>query len=443
MGQKRFLGQRESRLLIFILLASVALRLIVAIYLGDSVPPAKDETSYSVLATRLADGFGYSFPEPWYPFAMAEEPTAHWSFLYTAFVAAIYAITGPHPIVVRLASAVVGGVLLPWMVYRLSRRSLPGRRRVALIAAGCAAVYAYFVLFAAQLMTETFFITCVLWSLERALALDRFLVSREGDWLELIAGLGISLGLATLFRQSIMPWIVVLFLWLLWRANRAGRTKAVLPSLAGVSLIVLLMLLPFTVRNYRAYGDFLLLNSNAGYALYSAQHPLHGTSFEAFEAAPLPSDLFGIAQNEAQWDRALMVRGIQFILDEPLRYMRLSASRVADFFMFWPSSETIFVNNVGRVASFGLFLPIMIYGLWLSRSRWTELQLLYLFMIFYTLLHVMTWAMIRYRLPVDAVLLIFAAIALAKVSRRWPKWRKQQLDGPLADDENTALGHSN
>jgi branched-subunit amino acid transport protein AzlD len=118
-----------------------------------------------------------------------------------------------------------------------------------------------------------------------------------------------------------------------------------------------------------------------------------------------------------------MARGFEFISDEPIRYMRLSISRIADFFMFWPSRETTFVNNLGRVLSFGLFLPLMIYGLWLSRSRWRELQLLYLFIVFYTVLHLMTWSMIRYRLPVDAVLLIFAAIALTKLTATLKIWR--------------------
>ena len=78
----------------------------VALYLGDTVPPAKDERSYSVLAERLATGHGYSFPTPWYPFTAADAPTSHWSFLYTAFVAAVYAVAGPHPLAARLVQAV-------------------------------------------------------------------------------------------------------------------------------------------------------------------------------------------------------------------------------------------------------------------------------------------------------------------------------------------------
>jgi len=162
--------------------------------------------------------------------------------------------------------------------------------------------------------------------------------------------------------------------------------------------------------------------------MYSAQHPMHGTSFQAFEAAPLPTDLRG--QNEAQLDRELMQRGIQFVLAEPGRYLLLSASRVPIYFEFWPTAGSSLVDNIGRVASFGLFLPFMVYGLWLMLKHagikavggWrafalTPMALLIGFIGFYSVLHIFTWAIPRYRLPVDAVAIVFAAPGLRDVVR--------------------------
>jgi len=409
--------------LIAILIVAIVLRVLVAIYLGDSTPPAKDESSYSLLAGRLAGGYGYSFSEAWYPFAPAGAPTAHWSFLYTAFIAAIYALVGFHPLAVRLITAVAGGILLPLILYRLTRRVLPERPNLALIAAACAAIYAYFVLFSAMLMTETFYIVAILYSLERAIALEQQLKAGERPGWKLLFGLGISLALATLLRQAVLPWVVILFAWLLWSGRRHNNLQQAIRSLLICGFILLLFILPFTIRNYLVYGDFLLLNSNAGYALYSAQHPLHGTSFQAFTAAPLPADIDPLPENEAQWDNALMRRGIEFIFEDPGRYILLSFSRAADYFMFWPSSETSLINNIGRVLSFGLFLPVMIYGLLLSRHKWRRFELFYIFILFYSLLHLMTWSMVRYRLPVDALLLIFAALGILDLINRVPALR--------------------
>jgi hypothetical protein len=54
-------------------------------------------------------------------------------------------------------------------------------------------------------------------------------------------------------------------------------------------------------------------------------------------------------------------------------------------------------------------------GGWRNFST-TPLALLLLFMIVYSLMHVLTWAMPRYRLPVDAVAFSFAALALYSLS---------------------------
>jgi hypothetical protein len=394
---------------------------------------------------RLLEGHGYSFDEGWYPFTPPDTPTAHWSFLYPVFVAAIYAVFGVHPLAARVVQAVLGGLLVPWMVYQLAQVAglsafKPTCRSgakpdeegdhgsaVPLVAAAVAAVYGYFILNAATLMTETFYIVTLLWSLIEGLRLEQRLTEGRKVPVTPILRLGLSLGLAALLRQSILPWVPVLFLYLLWRAWQAGRFRQLLPSLTLAGLIIMACILPWTYRNYQVYDQFLLLNSNTGYAMYSAQHPMHGTSFSEFEAAPLPDGMWG--RSEPELDRDLMQRGVQFVLDEPGRYVLLSLSRLRAYFEFWPTPDTTLLHNVGRTGSFGLFLPFMLYGLYLSSrqqqrmiappgelsGRQTpDLGLLYLFIPFYTLLHVLTWAMVRYRLPVDAVLMPFAALAITE-----------------------------
>jgi hypothetical protein len=449
----------SRRWLGLILATSVLVRVGVAFYLGDVVDAPlllTDQRSYHALGARLLGGHGYSFERPWYPFTPADIPTAHWSFLYPLFVAAVYAVFGVHPLAARVVQAVLGGLLLPWVVYRLARTvfrpssSLPVSRRMGegeegwggggedrllpFVAAAIAAIYPYFILYAATLMTETFYIVILLWSLDEGLRLGQRLRQRGDIPLALPLRLGLSLGLAALLRQSILPWVPVFFLYLLWQGWRARRFKETVRPLATAGLILAACILPWTYRNYRVYGQFLLLNSNTGYAMYSAQHPMHGTNFREFDPAPLPE---GLAGNEAQMDRELMRAGIQFVLDDLGRYLLLSLSRMRAFFEFWPTPDTTLLHNIGRTGSCGLFLPFMLYGLYLSVRRqpsaiaspnepsgqriW-DLGLVYLFIAFYTLLHVLTWAMVRYRLPVDAALLPFAALALHDLYARGQRW---------------------
>ena len=143
--------------LLLILLLSLLLRGAAAVYLGDEVvvlPGTSDQLSYHHLALRVLDGHGFSFGEDWWPATRADEPTAHWSFLYTLYLVAVYGIFGPHPLVARLLQAVIVGLLQPWLIYQLGRQLF--NQKVGLWAALLTAVYAYFIYYAATLMTEPF-----------------------------------------------------------------------------------------------------------------------------------------------------------------------------------------------------------------------------------------------------------------------------------------------
>ncbi len=67
------------------------------------------------------------------------------------------------------------------------------------------------------------------------------------------------------------------------------------------------------------------------------------------------------------------------------------------------------------------FCRSLLYGLVLA-VREPEFRdrnlLLFLFAAFYTLLHLLTWAMIRYRLPIDAALMPLAALAVSDLAPR-------------------------
>jgi hydrogenase/urease accessory protein HupE len=70
----------------------------------------------------------------------------------------------------------------------------------------------------------------------------------------------------------------------------------------------------------------------------------------------------------------------------------------------------------------------MVYGLFHGFTRRSReragikpLVLLAGFMLAYTVIHLLTWALIRYRLPVDATLLLFAGLGAQEITTRWWK----------------------
>ena len=137
----------------------------------------------------------------------------------------------------------------------------------------------------------------------------------------------------------------------------------------------------------------------------------------------IPPELLPL--NEAALDKALLGRGIQFVIDDPARIFWLSVSRTREFFKFWPSADSGTISNISRVGSFGIALPFILFGLWVAvTSEWRSrdgyqrsgILLLLSFVIVYVGIHLVSWALIRYRLPVDAVLLVFASLGIHKLT---------------------------
>jgi hypothetical protein len=59
------------------------------------------------------------------------------------------------------------------------------------------------------------------------------------------------------------------------------------------------------------------------------------------------------------------------------------------------------------------------------------LFLFYLFIVIYAGIHVLTWTLIRYRLPIDALLVIFAGLGITDLLTRIPKlnqWIQQYIE---------------
>lgn len=410
-----------------ILAVSVLLRVAVAFAMGDTVvelPGVFDQISYHNLALRVLGGHGFSFGELWWPITRPDAPTAHWSFLYTLYLVLVYSLFGPHPLAARIVQAVLVGILHPYITYRLGERLFG--KTIGWLAAASVAVYVYFFYYGAALMTEPFYITAILFSLWFGVQLSEN-TDKQRD-LPLGLALGLSLAVTLVLRQVFLLFIPFLFLWIWITRFRLSRSLPIVSTILSVALIAA-CILPVTFYNYQRFGRFVLLNTNSGYAFFWGNNPIYGTKFIPILStdeyrAMIPAEVRQL--DEAALDQELLKRGVQFVMNDPERYVLLSLSRIPPYFMFWYSSDSSTLSNVSRIGSFGLFLPFMLYGLLLGIRRsgrfwqlvFSPYGLLMLFALVYSGVHILTWTLIRYRLPVDAVLIPFAALALHDLYER-------------------------
>jgi 4-amino-4-deoxy-L-arabinose transferase-like glycosyltransferase len=354
--------------------------------------------------------------------------------LYTLYLTILYALFGIQPLIPRLVQAVVVGGLQTYFMYRIGEETFS--KRVGMIAAAISAFYIYFVYYSGALMTEPFYITSILCSLLLAIQLGK----KDDKSSEIKFGLflGIALGIIVLLRQVFLLFIPFLFLWI-WTARLKRRLGFPIVSTVLSLAFVVICILPASLYNQSRFGRFVLLNTNSGYAFFWGNHPIYGTHFIPILPLDMPSYQELVPPeirhlDEAALDQELLRRGVQFVIDDPQRFVLLSLSRIPAYFVFWPAAGSGLISNVSRVASFGITLPFMLYGLFLAGKRIASERgnlfinvftspagLLILFAIVYSTVHLLTWALIRYRLPVDAVLIPFAALAVSDLYSRFNK----------------------
>ena len=230
-----------------VLIAALLPRLFVAIAWAKE--PVWDGHYYHFGAERIARGLGYS-EDVLVRGLLVWKPWVHYPVGYSAFLGFFYRIFGSELVVAPVLNAVTGA-LLAGVVHRVARYYLrPNRARIA---AGITALHPGLIAYSAAVMTEPL---AALLMLGAALCALHF----RGRW-QAIAYAGVLLGLASLVRPSSLvaaPLLILTQPRPLWQA--AARA-------AAASVVALLVVLPWTLRNCARLDGCALVSTNGGWNL--------------------------------------------------------------------------------------------------------------------------------------------------------------------------------
>lgn len=244
--------------LVALVALALALRLIWITYATADPTDGRfnDSVFYHLIAAYLAEGGSYTSP-----FTLL--PTAHFAPGYSFFLAGLYWIFGPHITVAEIANAVLGastvGVLYLLALWLFDSKT-------ARIAATLLAVFPGQVLFASVLFSEPLFTFAFILAIVLMVAAgDR---ARSGGWYWLLA-FGVAVGVAALIRGAGLSLLIVApvywaLSWRDWRTSLGWSAVAV--------AVTVLVLLPWTVRNYRTMDSFLLITSSTGLNFWTGHH---------------------------------------------------------------------------------------------------------------------------------------------------------------------------
>lgn len=402
---------------------------------------AGDEVEYHLLAKNVAAGNGLTYD--------GKELTSFRPPLLPGFLAAVYTIFSHSYVAGRIAVALVGASL-PVIIFWATLIYVDDLR-CARIAALLAAVYYPFIKLSGLLISDAPFTALAL----LFLCVFGLMLRKQKKTIVLPIAGGVLLGLCLLCR----PTVLLLPFWLLLLVGYVRNKKLFLRNLGLVTFFAALTISPWTVRNFFVHRQFVPVSTQGGYAFWQCHNelPSDGTvgtnpTIQRNLRQALPpllervrggervetifqeilnwrgkayvywlgeeeSDLHEEFRDlsEVETDRLLFAKALGAIKTHPKRFiLRVTKTAVK----FWdPYSDPTFGTNVRRYnIAYGCVLPIAFLGLAHLHRRRRLPYVLLVFMLNFNFIVAVFYYEERYRLAVEACLLIFAAVGAAKLT---------------------------
>jgi len=245
--------------------------------------------------------------------------------------------------------------------------------------------------------------------------------ARTTHWL-LFGALG---GIAALTNPSVVSIWPFLLVWAILRQRKAR--PRVLKLATGAAAIVVLCVTPWLVRNYVVFGQFVPPRSNLGMMLFLGNNS-EAINSHAFWLDPAddPAEKEKFQRmGEIAFSAEKQRLAWEFIRDNPATFARLCLNR---FVFFWQgTSDTL--ADIWRAAPVGPALQVTSYallalggflGLMLAlRQRLQTTTPFALSLFVYPLVYYATSPAVRFRHPLDPVLILLTVFALGRMAPRW------------------------
>ena len=395
---------------------------------------------YDAIARRLLRGDGYG---SW----LLRGP------LYSILLWVIYSFTGIDFLAVRIFQALLdSGTCL--MVIYLGR--LLFNNKSGLISGLIYSIYPFFIYFTGILLSENLFIFLMV-----ATILFGIKFQQKIEIKNLIL-FSFSLGLLILCRPIAQIYLLPFCMWVIYLMYRLKLSKSQI-LLFGLSFLLfsLASIAPWSYRNYKVHNKFIFISTGGGRMFWYGNgpnatlsgtkpfplemnkkllelngHELNNEDFNFSEAKAYMhknSEIFDNVYINYERSQYLYQETFKYIFDNPNIFLKNYFKKLI---MFWsPVSisrttndyNTSYYQLAGGLA-YLLILSFFILATLQKRKDFQKYLLLYIAILFNMLAVSLFSTSIRYRIPIDPFLILFASSALEALISKF-NWEKIKLRG--------------
>jgi 4-amino-4-deoxy-L-arabinose transferase-like glycosyltransferase len=395
-----------TRLFLTILFAGMGLR--VCWVLAIPVEPVSDSWAYHQFARTLVEHGVYGWT--------SDEPTAYWAVGTPALVAFTYLFTESYAgvVVLNLFASIATLVLS----YHLAARWFGAK--TALWAMALIAFWPNLIYFTTIVSSELFFISMTLGGLF-------FWRRPAGNTMLNLIFAGLFWGLTAYIRPVIL--LVPLALALVDLAH-GPRRFAIAAFHAGVSiLLIVLVTLPWSIRNHQVFGELVMVSSNFGPNFWMGNNPLSDGGY-----MDLPSEVADM--DEIERSDYLTELAKEYIWNNPAEAIQLMGKKLVKLHaretigVVWNESglhrlagdDGVLVAKLLATAYWYCLVFIGLAGIFILAWKAGIVPALFnqpvALWAYFISLHTVVVAGDRYHMPASAFIAIMAAVALSELPGR-------------------------
>ena len=390
---------------------------------GPHATASSDAALYDTAAWNLARGLGLALDGANGPYPTAVVPPV------TSWLASLlYHLTG-HNYFAALIGQCAIGALTPLIVAALGGALFGGA--AGRLAGWLTAFHPLLVFFCGYLLTEATFTTLLMLALLASVSWVK--TPRPARAL----GTGLLWGIAILTRPTaaLLPFVVGAWAW-----GPLGLTLAARDRLRQAALLLLgvtLVVLPWSVRNSLVTGHVVALKTGAGRAFLDSNNPVlwsnpatRGGANNTYVIEPYASLLEG--HTETQVDSIGSALAWQFLNAHRAEWPAMAWAKLARFWRLtseggatgdWQGAQSPLrklMRLIDPLLVWSLLtLPFAVWGVGRSLTgsrRWFQ-SIGLMVIAFFTLLTIPYWGALRLRVPIEPLVMIYAAAGFEDARR--------------------------
>lgn len=308
-----------------------------------------------------------------------------------------------HDIIFIKLANILFSALSVYLVYELTK-VIFNNKTYSMVAALITCFYPYFIFYSITGLTESLYIF---------LLLSAFLSLYKKQFI--LASMIIVLSI--LQRPTLDLLAPILIFSFAYYVHKMDLKTSILHVLKYFVIYVIFMS-PWWFHQVNKYHQFVRLNLGDGIVWFSGNNPDNqsgGGVIGSVKGDDMNISLFSSITDPIEKNNAMKKAAFEFIEENPQRFIKLAEIKFIRFWRLWPYAPE-YENPLYiliSLASYGVILILsIVFLIQYKKVNFRAISPILLLILYFTAVHIVLIASIRYRLPLEPFLIIFASIVL-------------------------------